>query len=63
MESEVESMSKSAGTSIPFKTLALPEEMTPTSAEVINALNEYMVQLLQVCVSLVTVSCYNANQM
>ncbi|XP_048015309.1 centrosomal protein of 290 kDa isoform X2 [Megalobrama amblycephala] len=47
LESEVESMSKSAGTSIPYKTLALPEEMTPTSAEVINALNEYMVQLLQ----------------
>lgn len=56
-------MSKSASTSIPYKTLALPEEMTPTSAEVINALNEYMVQLLQVCVSPVTVSCYNANQM
>ncbi|XP_067235779.1 centrosomal protein of 290 kDa isoform X3 [Chanodichthys erythropterus] len=47
MESEVESMSKSTGTSIPYKTLPLPEEMTPTSAEVINALNEYMVQLLQ----------------
>ncbi|XP_051740645.1 centrosomal protein of 290 kDa isoform X2 [Ctenopharyngodon idella] len=47
LESEVESMSKSASTSIPYKTLALPEEMTPTSAEVINALNEYMVQLLQ----------------
>uniref|UniRef100_A0A8C2HM38 Centrosomal protein 290 n=1 Tax=Cyprinus carpio TaxID=7962 RepID=A0A8C2HM38_CYPCA len=38
---------KSAGTSIPYKSLALPEEMTPTSAEVISTLNEYMVQLLQ----------------
>ncbi|XP_067293286.1 centrosomal protein of 290 kDa isoform X2 [Pseudorasbora parva] len=47
LESEVESMSKPAGTSIPYKTLALPEEMTPTSAEAINALNEYIVQLLQ----------------
>ncbi|XP_016425170.1 centrosomal protein of 290 kDa isoform X2 [Sinocyclocheilus rhinocerous] len=47
LESEVESMSKSAGTSIPYKSLALPEEMTPTSAEVINALNEYTIQLLQ----------------
>ncbi|XP_077066810.1 centrosomal protein of 290 kDa isoform X7 [Siphateles boraxobius] len=47
LESEVESMSKSTGTSIPYKTLALPEEMTPTSVEVINALNEYIVQLLQ----------------
>ncbi|XP_016312183.1 centrosomal protein of 290 kDa isoform X6 [Sinocyclocheilus anshuiensis] len=46
LESEVESMSKSAGTSIPYKSLALPEEMTPTSAEVINALNEYTIQLL-----------------
>lgn len=58
-------MSKSAGTSIPYKSLALPEEMTPTSAEVINALNEYMIQLLQVsvCLSPVTVSHYNTNQM
>jgi len=63
MESEVEAMSKSTGTSIPYKTLALPEEMTPTSVEVINALNEYIVQLLQVCVSPVTVLCYNENQM
>ncbi|XP_073688037.1 centrosomal protein of 290 kDa [Garra rufa] len=47
LESEVESMSKSTGTSIPYKLLALPEEMTPTNAEVINALNEYMIQLLQ----------------
>ncbi|KAF4095066.1 centrosomal protein of 290 kDa isoform X2 [Onychostoma macrolepis] len=47
LESEVESMSKSAGTSIPYKSIALPEEMTPTSAEVINALNEYTIQLLQ----------------
>uniref|UniRef100_A0A8C2FC99 Centrosomal protein 290 n=1 Tax=Cyprinus carpio TaxID=7962 RepID=A0A8C2FC99_CYPCA len=47
MKYEVESMSKSAGTSIPYKSLALPEEMTPTSAEVISTLNEYMVQLLQ----------------
>lgn len=47
LESEMESMSKSTGSSIPHKTLALPEEMTPTSAEAINALNEYTVQLLQ----------------
>ncbi|RXN19126.1 centrosomal protein of 290 kDa [Labeo rohita] len=47
LESEVESMSKSAGTSIPYKSLALPEEIPPTSAEAINALNEYMIQLLQ----------------
>ncbi|KTF90522.1 hypothetical protein cypCar_00025202 [Cyprinus carpio] len=47
LESEVESVSKSTGTSIPYKSLALPEEMTPTSAEVISTLNEYMVQLLQ----------------
>ncbi|XP_050955227.1 centrosomal protein of 290 kDa isoform X2 [Labeo rohita] len=47
LESEVESMSKSAGTSILYKSLALPEEIPPTSAEAINALNEYMIQLLQ----------------
>ncbi|XP_056307502.1 centrosomal protein of 290 kDa [Danio aesculapii] len=47
LESEIESMSKSTGSSIPHKTLSLPEEMTPTSAEAINALNEYTVQLLQ----------------
>ncbi|XP_051978997.1 centrosomal protein of 290 kDa [Xyrauchen texanus] len=47
LEREVESMSKSSGSSIPHKTLSLPEEMMPSSAEVINALNQYMVQLLQ----------------
>ncbi|XP_043083956.1 centrosomal protein of 290 kDa isoform X2 [Puntigrus tetrazona] len=47
LESEVESVSKSAATSIPYKSLALPEEITPTSAEVINSLNEYTIQLLQ----------------
>ncbi|XP_052399727.1 centrosomal protein of 290 kDa isoform X2 [Carassius gibelio] len=47
LESEVEAVSKSTGTSIPYKSLALPEEMTPTNAEVISTLNEYMVQLLQ----------------
>lgn len=41
-------MSKSTGRSVPYKTLTLPEDMMPNSAEVINALNEYMVQLLQV---------------
>ncbi|XP_051548638.1 centrosomal protein of 290 kDa isoform X2 [Myxocyprinus asiaticus] len=47
LESEVESMRKSAGSSIPHKTLSLPEQMMPTSAEVISSFNEYMVQLLQ----------------
>ncbi|XP_059401831.1 centrosomal protein of 290 kDa isoform X2 [Carassius carassius] len=47
LESELEAVSKSTGTSIPYKSLALPEEMTPTNAEVISTLNEYMVQLLQ----------------
>ncbi|XP_057185912.1 centrosomal protein of 290 kDa isoform X2 [Triplophysa rosa] len=47
LEGEVESMSKSAGRFVPYKTLTLPEDMMPNSAEVINALNEYMVQLLQ----------------
>lgn len=49
MEGEVESVGKSAGRSVPYRTLTLPEDIMPTSAEVINALNEYMVQLLQVC--------------
>ncbi|KAA0724451.1 Centrosomal protein of 290 kDa [Triplophysa tibetana] len=47
LEGEVESMSKSTGRSVPYKTFTLPEDMMPNSAEVINALNEYMVQLLQ----------------
>ncbi|KAB5571625.1 hypothetical protein PHYPO_G00227210 [Pangasianodon hypophthalmus] len=45
--SEVEAVRQSAGMAVAPKPLLLPEEMTPTSVQVINSLNEYMIQLLQ----------------
>ncbi|XP_062856826.1 centrosomal protein of 290 kDa [Trichomycterus rosablanca] len=47
LESEIETVRQSAGTAAPPKTLLLPEEMAPSSVQVINSLNEYMIQLLQ----------------
>ncbi|MCI4380375.1 hypothetical protein PGIGA_G00239070 [Pangasianodon gigas] len=45
--SEVEAVRQSAGMAVAPKPLLLPEEMTPTSVQVINSLNKYMIQLLQ----------------
>ncbi|XP_060784403.1 centrosomal protein of 290 kDa isoform X2 [Neoarius graeffei] len=45
--SELEVVRQSAGTAVAPKPLLLPEETTPTSTQVINSLNEYMIQLLQ----------------
>ncbi|KAG7329538.1 hypothetical protein KOW79_007712 [Hemibagrus wyckioides] len=45
--SEVEAVRQSAGTAVAPKPLPLSEEMTPTSTQVINSLNEYLIQLLQ----------------
>ncbi|XP_053361681.1 centrosomal protein of 290 kDa isoform X6 [Clarias gariepinus] len=45
--SEVEALRQSAGTPVAPKPLLLPEEMTPTSVQAINSLNEYLIQLLQ----------------
>ncbi|XP_017330107.1 centrosomal protein of 290 kDa isoform X1 [Ictalurus punctatus] len=45
--SEVEAVRQSAGMAVAPKPLLLPEEMTPSSAQVISSLNEYMIQLLQ----------------
>ncbi|KAK2838372.1 hypothetical protein Q7C36_013186 [Tachysurus vachellii] len=45
--SEVEAVRQSAGTAVAPKPLPLPEEMTPTTTQVINSLNEYLIQLLQ----------------
>lgn len=46
--SEVEAVRQSAGTAVAPKPLPLSEEMTPTTTQVINSLNEYLIQLLQV---------------
>ncbi|GAA6081696.1 centrosomal protein of 290 kDa isoform X2 [Tachysurus ichikawai] len=45
--SEVEAVRQSAGTAVAPKPLPLSEEMTPTTTQVINSLNEYLIQLLQ----------------
>ncbi|KAK3535966.1 hypothetical protein QTP70_022859 [Hemibagrus guttatus] len=45
--SEVEAVRQSAGTAVAPKPLPLSDEMTPTSTQVINSLNEYLIQLLQ----------------
>ncbi|XP_061108253.1 centrosomal protein of 290 kDa isoform X1 [Conger conger] len=47
LESEVEALRRSGGNSIAFKSLSLPEEMAPSSVEVISSLNEYTITLLQ----------------
>ncbi|XP_015208274.2 centrosomal protein of 290 kDa isoform X1 [Lepisosteus oculatus] len=44
---EIEALKQSRGSSVVFKTLNLPEEMALSSMEVISALNEYAVSLLQ----------------
>ncbi|KAJ8381846.1 hypothetical protein SKAU_G00026240 [Synaphobranchus kaupii] len=47
LESEVEALRRSGGNNIAFKSLNLPEEMAPSSVEVISSLNEYAITLLQ----------------
>ncbi|XP_058842269.1 centrosomal protein of 290 kDa isoform X2 [Acipenser ruthenus] len=47
MENEIQMLRQSGGSSIVFKILNLPDKMAPSSAEVINSLNEYTVELLQ----------------
>ncbi|XP_030637377.1 centrosomal protein of 290 kDa [Chanos chanos] len=47
LEIEIEAAQKSVGSGVVHKTLSLPEEMAPSSVEVINSLNEYLIQLLQ----------------
>uniref|UniRef100_H3A222 Centrosomal protein 290 n=1 Tax=Latimeria chalumnae TaxID=7897 RepID=H3A222_LATCH len=47
LEREIQLLRQSGGSNIMFTTLNLPEGMTPSSADIINSLNEYLVQLLQ----------------
>ncbi|KAK6482780.1 centrosomal protein of 290 kDa isoform X3 [Huso huso] len=47
MENEIQMLRQSGGSSVVFKILNLPDKMAPSSAEVINSLNEYTVELLQ----------------
>ncbi|XP_051886600.1 centrosomal protein of 290 kDa isoform X2 [Pristis pectinata] len=47
LESELTLLRQSGGCSVQFQPLALPDGMASSSTDVINALNEYLVQLLQ----------------
>ncbi|XP_041072156.1 centrosomal protein of 290 kDa isoform X2 [Carcharodon carcharias] len=47
LESELTLLRQSGGCSVLFQPLALPEGIVPSSIDVINTLNEYLVQLLQ----------------
>ncbi|XP_078075740.1 centrosomal protein of 290 kDa isoform X3 [Mustelus asterias] len=47
LESELSLLRQSGCCSVQFQPLALPEGMVPSSIDVINTLNEYLVQLLQ----------------
>ncbi|XP_044311122.1 centrosomal protein of 290 kDa isoform X2 [Varanus komodoensis] len=47
LESEIHLLRQSEGASIAFKAVALPEGMAPTSVNIINLQNEYLIHLLQ----------------
>ncbi|XP_072341038.1 centrosomal protein of 290 kDa isoform X5 [Scyliorhinus torazame] len=47
LESDLSQSRQSGCCNVQFQTLALPEGMVPSSIDVINTLNEYLVQLLQ----------------
>ncbi|XP_048404804.1 centrosomal protein of 290 kDa isoform X2 [Stegostoma tigrinum] len=47
LESELTLLRQSGGCSVVFQPLALPEGIVPSSIDIINTLNEYLVQLLQ----------------
>ncbi|KAG2460086.1 CE290 protein, partial [Polypterus senegalus] len=47
LENEVKLMQQTRKNSIVFQTHHLPEEMSPSSAEIINTLNEHAIRLLQ----------------
>ncbi|KAM3833500.1 centrosomal protein of 290 kDa isoform 2-T2 [Vipera latastei] len=47
LENEIDMLKKSEGGSIVFKSLNLPEGMSPSSVNIINSQNEYLIHLLQ----------------
>uniref|UniRef100_A0A7M4FSC7 Centrosomal protein 290 n=1 Tax=Crocodylus porosus TaxID=8502 RepID=A0A7M4FSC7_CROPO len=47
LENEVHSLRQSEGANIVFRTVNLPDGMVPSSANIINSQNEYLIHLLQ----------------
>uniref|UniRef100_A0A4W3HZB7 Centrosomal protein 290 n=1 Tax=Callorhinchus milii TaxID=7868 RepID=A0A4W3HZB7_CALMI len=47
LENEIKLLHQSRGHSVVFQPLTFPEGMEPSSTDIINSLNEYLVQLLQ----------------
>ncbi|KAK9399757.1 putative centrosomal protein [Crotalus adamanteus] len=47
LENEIDMLKKSEGGSIVFKSLNLPEGISPSSVNIINSQNEYLIHLLQ----------------
>lgn len=48
LENEIDMLKKSEGGNMVFKSLNLPEGMSPSSVNIINSQNEYLIHLFQV---------------
>lgn len=48
LEKETNLLRKSEGSNVVFKGIDLPDGIAPSSANIINSLNEYLIHILQV---------------
>lgn len=48
LENEISLLRQSEGSNVVFKGIDLPDGIAPSSANIINSLNEYLIHILQV---------------